>query len=101
LLTRHRREADDELVPATFDRAVAGYITAGVVLMVLSGAIMATDFSIDAPRDVAPTLTVKQIGVELMSTQAGAALLALGVLLTVALIGAVVIAAPEKREGGE
>lgn len=101
LLTRHRRDGDDHPSPATFDRVVAGYVTAVVVLGVLWGAIISTDFSIDAPADVAPTLTVKQIGEQLMSTQAGAALLMIGVLLTVALIGAVVIAAPDKPEGGQ
>jgi NADH:ubiquinone oxidoreductase subunit 6 (subunit J) len=42
-----------------------------------------------------PTLTVKEIGAHLMGGYAGA-LLVVGVLLTVALLGAVVIAAPEE-----
>ncbi len=102
LLTRYRRDsdADVELAPSTMARAAAGVITAAIVAGVLCGAVMSSDLSVDAPPDAVPVLTVKDVGTELMGPQA-AALLVVGVLLTVALIGAVVIASPEKREGGE
>jgi NADH:ubiquinone oxidoreductase subunit 6 (subunit J) len=101
LLTRHRREADAEFPIETMGRAAAGVVTAAVVAGVICGAIMSTSLSNDAPADVAPTVTVRQIGEQLMGPQAVVALLVIGVLLTVALIGAVVIAAPDRQEGGE
>lgn len=96
LLTRYRRSGDDQdFSTATVSRAIAGVVTAAVVAGVLCGSIMSTDFSNDLPPDANPTVTVRQIGEQLMGPAAGAALLAVGVLLTVALIGAVVIAAPD------
>ena len=85
--------------PVEFDsykRAIAGFITAGVVAGVLLGAILGT--RLDAPAPTAPaSITVKEIGAQLMGPQA-AALLIVGVILTVALLGAVLIAAVDKPE---
>jgi NADH:ubiquinone oxidoreductase subunit 6 (subunit J) len=55
---------------------------------------------LDAAPTPAPTVTVRQIGELLMGTHA-AALLVVGVLLTVALIGAVVLAAGDRPEKPE
>jgi NADH:ubiquinone oxidoreductase subunit 6 (subunit J) len=94
LLTRHSR-TDPGVAPDWLGRAVAGLIVGGAALGVLLGAVLSTPFKADAPM---PALTVKQIGTELMG-QHTIALLAVGVLLTVALLGAVVIAATDsKRE---
>jgi NADH:ubiquinone oxidoreductase subunit 6 (subunit J) len=48
------------------------------------------------PAAAAPAADVRQIGLDLMQHH-GAALLIVGVILTVALIGATVLAATEKR----
>lgn len=101
LLTRPRVEPDAALEPATMARAAAGVIAAAVVAGVLCGAVVATDLSLDAPVAPAPALTVRQVGEHLMGEHGVAALLVVGVLLTVALIGAIVVAAPPRTEGRE
>lgn len=90
LLTRHSR-ADIAAAPESIKRALSAFIAGGAVLGVLFGAILSTPLPV-APS-ATPTLTVKELGLELMGTHA-AALIVIGVLLTVALLGAVVIAAP-------
>ncbi len=80
----------------SFQRAVAGFITAGGVAGVLLGAILGTPM--DGPAAPAPAaITVKQLGAQLMGPHA-AALLIVGVILTVALLGAILIAAVDKPE---
>jgi NADH:ubiquinone oxidoreductase subunit 6 (subunit J) len=96
LLTRQSPVTDVAVEPATLAR-VAGAVSVGAcVAAVLSAAVLASEFR--PPADQAPPLAVRQIGLELMNRH-GAALLILGVLLTVALIGAVVIASGERAEG--
>jgi len=95
LLTRRSR-ADLALAPGSLGRALAGFLVGGAVLGVLFGAIAGTRLP---TTGAAPPVTVKQIGLELMGPHA-AALLALGVLLTVALLGAVVLAATDAPKTG-
>lgn len=92
LLTRHSRQ-DLAVAPDSVGRAVLGLIVGGAVLGVLFGAVLSSRFSVtpEAP----PTVTVRELGTQLMGAHA-ASLLVVGVLLTVALLGAVVIAATDR-----
>lgn len=93
LLTRHSR-SDLQLQPDSVKRAVAGMLVGGAVLGVLFGAVLGTPLGTREAR--AEPLTVRQLGTELMSTHA-AAVLVVGVILTVALLGAVVLAASDSE----
>jgi NADH:ubiquinone oxidoreductase subunit 6 (subunit J) len=97
LLTRQSR-ADLAVAPDTLGRAVSALLVGGAVLGVLTGAILST------PMDVLPSpppeLPVRELGRQLMGSHA-AALLVVGVLLTVALLGAMVVAAVDRREPQE
>jgi NADH:ubiquinone oxidoreductase subunit 6 (subunit J) len=77
-------------------RAALAIVVAGGVAGMLIGAVLGTplDVNLAAP---APTLTVRDLGARLMSSHV-AALLVTGVILTVALLGAVVIAAIDQPE---
>lgn len=97
LLTRHSRD-DVAAEPAARSRGLyavlAGAAVAAVLLAAVAGAPLGT-----APGP-ARSVSVRQIGELLMGPHA-AALLVVGVLLTVALLGAVVLAAgdpPEEKE---
>lgn len=96
LLTRHSRN-DLQIAPDSLGRVVAGLLAGGATLGVLAGSILSTP--LPAPASPGRAISVRELGVELMGPQA-AALLALGVLLTVALIGAVVIASGERNSAG-
>lgn len=96
LLTRRSR---DELA-VTVDsarRAFAGVLAGIVAFAVLAYAVVNTRFAASATAP-APT-TVRVLGEELMGPQVGAVLV-VGIILTVALLGAVVLAATD-RPGGE
>jgi NADH:ubiquinone oxidoreductase subunit 6 (subunit J) len=97
LLTRRSRE-DMAVTPDSAGRAFAGFITGGAVCAVLIGAIVATPLS--AGSAAARSVSVRQIGTQLMGTHA-ASLLIIGVLLTVALLGAIVIAATDRKDNPE
>lgn len=95
LLTRQGATA----APVEFDslkRAVLGFIVAGGVGGLLFGAILGSPLDVRTAAP-APALSVKELGHLLMGPHA-AALLIVGVLLTVALLGAMVIAAVDKPE---
>ena len=77
-------------------RAVLAFIVAGGVGGILFGAIMGTPLDVHVPSPT-PSVPVKDLGLLLMGPYAPA-LLIVGVLLTVALLGAVVIAAVDKPE---
>jgi NADH:ubiquinone oxidoreductase subunit 6 (subunit J) len=97
LLTRHSR---DDASPArdSIGRMFAGVLTGGAVLGVLIGAVVSTPLpSVATP---AANVTVRQIGHELMEAHL-VALLVIGILLTVALLGAVVIAATDRNPSAE
>lgn len=97
LLTRHSR-ADLAIAPDAIGRVVAGLLVGGITLGVLFGAVLGTRIGTGQLAAPAPALTVKQLGAELMGPHA-AAVLIVGVLLTVALLGAVVLAATDRDEG--
>lgn len=95
LLTRRSR-TDLTVAPDSIGRAIAGLLAGGAVLGVLLGAVLSTPFP--APPQPAASPTVRQLGEQLMTTHA-AALLIVAALLTVALLGAVVLAAADRGEG--
>ncbi len=94
LLTRHSR-ADLAVSPNSLARATAACLAGGAVLGVLVVAVVSTRFA-SGPAQTA-VLSVKQLGEQLAGPHA-AALLIVGVILTVALLGAVIIAAQDPRE---
>ena len=94
LLTR-QNQAPVAADPRTGLRAVWALLAALCVLGVLSGAILGTSF--DSNPGAGPAIPVKQLGLELMGRHT-ASLLVVGVILTVALLGAVVLAAGDRPE---
>ncbi len=97
LLTRHSR-ADIEIAPDSQRRVLGAILAGGAVLGVLAGAIIGSPLNSSAAQ--APALTVKVIGEQLLARHAGS-LLVVGVLLTVSLLGAVVIASHEPGSNKE
>jgi len=97
LLTRHSPggtvDPTDSLA-----RVLGALLVGGGVLGVLCGAVLGTRLGSAATQ--VPTLTVKDLGTRLMTDHA-AALLVAGVILTVALIGAVIIASADRPESPE
>ncbi|MFO1449284.1 MAG: NADH-quinone oxidoreductase subunit J [Opitutaceae bacterium] len=95
LTRRHRGESEPPLAGAGWIRAAGGLAATLCVASVLTSAIVA------APRVVrsaaAPQVTVQRIG-ELLAGPHLVAVLIVGVILTVALIGALLIAAPMSAE---
>ena len=98
LLTRQNPLTDVVVEPASRVRTTAALSIGACVAAVLAAAVVSSDFRPAPVR--APTATVKQIGLELMGPH-GAALLITGVLLTVALLGAIVLAAAEAKRNPE
>ncbi|MEO6001911.1 MAG: NADH-quinone oxidoreductase subunit J [Opitutus sp.] len=97
LLTRRSRE-DATLIPESLGRAFSAFIVAGLAFGLVAFAVLSTQ--LPARKGGASTISVQQIGTGLMGSHA-AALLVIGLILTVALLGAVVIAATEPRESEE
>ena len=97
LLTRHSR-TDTGFAPESIGRAFAGLLAGGAVLGILLGAVLSTP--LQQARTPRPTVTVLQLGTELMARHT-VSLLVIGVLLTVALLGSVVIAAHERGSDQE
>lgn len=97
LLTRRSLEAF-VVGPESAGRVLAGMLTGGAAFGVLCGAVLSTPLPSGAAP--APALTVRELGRLLMGPHA-ASLLVVGVLLTLALLGAVVIAAAENRRDPE
>jgi NADH:ubiquinone oxidoreductase subunit 6 (subunit J) len=98
LLTRQNRIVDVLIEPATKARATAGLTVGACMVAVLTAAILTSRFP--ALADEAPKTSVKQIGLVLMR-QHGGALLIVGVVLTVALLGATILAATDKPQSPE
>ena len=95
LLTRRSRVDRDVPSPA-LKRMLLAVVPAALIAGLLLGAVLGA-FPETASRP-APELTVRQMGLSLMGPHA-ASLLVVGILLTVALLGAIVIAiSPEKPE---
>jgi NADH:ubiquinone oxidoreductase subunit 6 (subunit J) len=93
LLTR-RSFHELDIVPESVTRATWALLTAGAVAGVLVGTILGSPLG-QVP-EVAPPVTVRQLGEELAGPQV-AGLLVVGVILTVALLGGVVIASTDKE----
>ncbi len=93
LLTR-RSFHDLDIAPESVTRATWALLTAGAVAGVLVGTILGSPLGKVA--DSAPPVSVRQLGEELAGPQV-AGLLVVGVILTVALLGGVVIAAQDKE----
>ena len=93
LLTRRSR-ADAALVPESLGRAFSALLVGGLSFGLLAFAVLSTP--VPTGSGAAPTITVQEIGARLMGPHA-AALLVIGLILTVALLGAVVIAATDRR----
>lgn len=98
LLTRQSRA---DLSPARYTpgRGFAGAIVGVAVFAVLGTAILQTPFATDSSVS-ARGVTVRQLGTQLMETHA-AAVLVVGVLLTVSLLGAIVLAAADSPRKGD
>ena len=88
LLTRRSR-ADLALSPGSIGRAGSALMAGAAVAGLLAWAVVHT--RVEMGTGTAPAVSVRRIGTLLMGPQA-ASLLVIGVLLTVALIGAVVLA---------
>jgi NADH:ubiquinone oxidoreductase subunit 6 (subunit J) len=91
LLTRRSRE-DLNVSPGSIGRMFGAMVVGGGVFGTLVSSIIATDLPEHGMRP--PAASVRQLGIQLMSTHT-ASLLIVGLILTVALIGAVVIAATD------
>ncbi len=94
LLTRQNRVTDMLVEPASRARASSAVLVGVCLAAVFSAAILASRFP--APATRAPATSVRQIGLELMREHGGA-LLIVGVILTVALLGATILAASEAK----
>jgi NADH:ubiquinone oxidoreductase subunit 6 (subunit J) len=95
LLTRHSR-ADLEVAPDAIGRGMAAMLAGGAVFGVLCGAVFSTRLGVSPSP--APAAPVRELGKQLMGAHA-ASLLVVGVILTVALLGAVVIASTDRDDG--
>ncbi|MFA6959683.1 MAG: NADH-quinone oxidoreductase subunit J [Opitutaceae bacterium] len=98
LLTRQNLDDRQPAEPASRARALAAVLIGASVAGVITATVLSTSFKPSAAE--APNATVKQIGLDLMESH-GATLLIVGVILTVALLGATVIAATDKKSDPE
>lgn len=89
LLTK-RTLADAPIEPSSHRRAFLAVIAGGAIFGLLAFAITQTHFA--PPPDRAPVVEVRQLGFQLMGPHAASVLVA-GVILTVTLLGATIIAA--------
>ena len=83
------------VTPARSARAVPAFLVGGAVLGLLAGAVLSSP--LPAGAGAAPGFGVRELGLKLLGPHAGA-MLATGALLTVALLGAVVLAAARRKE---
>ncbi|MDO8539199.1 MAG: NADH-quinone oxidoreductase subunit J [Opitutaceae bacterium] len=95
LLTRQSR-VDMAIAPDALRRIVAALLAGGATLGVLFGAVVSAPLPIAASATPV-TVSVRQMGQELMGTHA-AALLIVGALLTVALLGAIILASTGRED---
>ena len=93
LLTRQGLEISRPVEPDAQWRAFSAITVGACLAAVLGSAILST--KLPAATAASPTLSVKDTGLELMNHH-GAALLIVGLILTVALLGATVLAATDK-----
>lgn len=95
LLTRQSGSGPD-VVSISSARGVAAILAGAAVFGVLATAVMQANLPV-APATSVPSVTVLALGRQLMGAHR-AALLAIGVMLTVSLIGAIVLAAADSRK---
>jgi NADH:ubiquinone oxidoreductase subunit 6 (subunit J) len=98
LLTR-RSLAELAVPRGAAGRTLAALVTGGAVFALLVKAVLAMTPQAMPATAAAPAVTVREIGLRLMGAHA-VSLLVVGVLLTVALLGAVVIAAQDRDDVG-
>lgn len=98
ILTRPA-DAPEQLRYSSFSRFITGLVAGGGVLGLLLGAILGMPLEVQTAR-TAPTLTVKELGGQLMGPHT-VSLFVVGVLLTVALLGAVLLAADRHSDHPE
>lgn len=96
LLTRQGRHFAKAVSAGLERRIISGVLIVFTVFGILSGCILGTSLP-DLGHTAAPAVPVAALGHSLMNQHA-IALLAVGALLTVALIGAVFIAASDKED---
>lgn len=96
LLTRQGRVPVEMLTLHSEKRIASGVLLVSAVFGVIAGCILGTDLPA-ARVSAASSVTIARLGENLMNDHA-VALLAIGALLTVALIGAVYIASGEKED---
>ena len=97
LLTRQSR-IDLTVAPDSLGRVVGALLAGGGMLGVLFGAVISTPLAVAGKP--AAAVTVRSLGHALLDQHA-AALLVVGVVLTVALLGGIVIAAADRPERKE
>jgi NADH:ubiquinone oxidoreductase subunit 6 (subunit J) len=97
LLTRRGRE-DVTLAPEVLGRAISAVLVSATVLAVLSYGVLFSALPVAVTGT--PVITVYELGMRLMGPFA-ASLLVVGVILTVALLGGVVIAATDRADKPE
>jgi NADH-quinone oxidoreductase subunit J len=96
VLLTQRTLGDFTLAPESRRRALAAVLAGAAVAAAIAYAVLHSSLAVASTPS--PTVTVRELGEQLMGPQA-AALLVVGAILTVALVGAVVIAAqPEKPQ---
>jgi NADH-quinone oxidoreductase subunit J len=93
LLTRGGDNDSPPLSPAP--RQFTGILVAGAIFVILAWAIFHS-FVIHSPETAAPQATIRQLGAALMESYA-LPLEVIGLMLTAALIGAVIVAMKEKQ----
>jgi NADH:ubiquinone oxidoreductase subunit 6 (subunit J) len=97
LLTRRSR-ADLDVAHDSIQRAFAGLLTGGAMFGMLVAVVASTPLQV-ATTD-APAVSVRELGKQLMASHV-VSLLVVGVILTVALLGAVVLAAIDRDDRKE
>jgi NADH-quinone oxidoreductase subunit J len=94
VLLTQRTLGDFTLAPESRRRALAAVLAGTAVVAGIAYAVLNSSLAVASTPP--PTVTVRELGEQLMGPQA-AALLVVGLILTVALVGAVVIAAQPKK----
>jgi NADH:ubiquinone oxidoreductase subunit 6 (subunit J) len=97
LLTRRSRH-DLEVAPDSIQRAFAGLLTGGAMFGLLVAVVSSA--KLETAAAAAPAVSVRELGKQLMGSHV-ASLLVVGVILTVALLGAVVLAAIDRADRKE
>lgn len=98
LLTRQNPVSAVAVPPATLSRIISAVTVGASVAAVLFASILTSSFR--PTPTTAPSISVKQLGLDLMNEH-GATLLIVGVILTVALLGAVILAATDAKNQPE